>query len=82
MAMKPETKFYVLLGKILVAIKKSLTLRDCVVDFEGEPESEILVIRIRINGRELFFNLELADAEKITEQELLDDFMSLYNVQL
>jgi hypothetical protein len=82
MAMKPETKYYVLLGKVLSAVKSSLTLRDSVVDVEGTADSEVLGVRLTINGKQFLTSFELSDAEKLTENEILDTLMSLYNVEL
>lgn len=80
MVMKPETRYYVLLGKVLAAVKKSLTLRDAAIDLEGNAEDEYVIVRLTIHGKQLFYNLATADAEKITEQEALDTLMGLYSV--
>ncbi len=79
MAMKPETRYYVLLGKVLSAVKSSLTLRESAIDFEGTAESDTLLVRVTVANKQLMNRFDLAD-EKLTEQEVLDVFMGLYNV--
>lgn len=80
MAMKTETKYYVLLGKVLSAIKTSDTLKEANVNFDFDEKNEEVIFNIAVGGKVLGYTLPLGTTKE--ESDMLDDIMASYNTQL
>lgn len=80
MAMKPETKYYVLLGKVLSAVKNSPVLKDSNVNFVFDDKAEEIIFSVSVNNKVLGLTLPLGST--LEESDLLDDLISTYNTEL
>lgn len=80
MAMKPETKYYVLLGKTLSAVKNSAVLGDANISFVLDETAEEIIFSVAVNGKVFGYTLPLNSTKE--ENEILDELMGIYNVHL